>query len=57
MTILINGEKYSSYQEAYQTGKYLCEDLDGIREYDKEAEEYVITFPDKSWCWDFGVVQ
>ena len=53
MAIVINGQEYESYEQAYQTGMFLSEDLGGVKEWDDEAEEYCITFTDQSWCWNF----
>lgn len=52
--IVMNGQSFESYQMAYKTGLFSCEELGGIKEWDDEAMEYHIIFPDGSCCWDFG---
>lgn len=51
MSLKVNGQKYSSYLEAYKTGLYAFEDIEGELHYCDLAEEYYIEFPDTTWTW------
>ena len=40
-----------SFAEAYKTGVHHYEDLGGIESFDNAAGEWIVEFPDGSWCF------
>ena len=51
--IIINGKEFESFAEAYNTGMYHYADLGGVETFDDVADEWVVEFPDGSWCFDY----
>ena len=40
-----------SYAEAHKSGIYSYEDLDGVKTFDNATGEWIVEFPDGSWCF------
>ena len=43
--IIINGNEFESFAEAYNTGMFYYEDIDGVETFDDVAGEWFVDFP------------